>query len=74
MKYEKKYTAIQIYTSNVNSCIEVNFQYGDVQGAYYDERHPKEEFDTEEEAIAWAYEWDNGARWVVVPVIKFIRE
>ena len=71
MKVEKKYTAIMIGTSTINDTVKVSFEYGDIEGSYYDEQRPKEEFDTEEEAIKWAYEYSKYSRWVIVPLITF---
>ena len=71
MKVEKKYTAMQIGRRQVNSTIEVSLSYGDIQGSYYSETHPKEEFDTEQEAIEWAYEHDKYSRWMIVPIFDF---
>ena len=60
-----------IGTSTINDTVKVSFEYGDIEGSYYDEQRPKEEFDTEEEAIKWAYEYSKYSRWVIVPLITF---
>jgi len=71
LKVIKKYTAIKVGRKQVNNTIEVSLSYGDIEGPYYSETHPKEEFDTEEEAIEYAYEFDKYCVWMVVPVISF---
>jgi hypothetical protein len=71
MKIVKKYTAMQIGTQTINDTVKVNFEYGDIEGPYYDQTHPQEEFDTEEEAIKWAYEQNKWSRWMIVPIVKF---
>ena len=71
MKVEKKYTAMQIGRRQVNSTIEVSLSHGDIQGSYYNETHPKETFETEEEAIEWAYEHCKYSRWMIVPIVEF---
>lgn len=71
MKMIKKYTAIQVGTQTINNVVKIDLEYGKIEGPYYDETHPIEEFDTEEEAIEYAYKFDNWARWIIVPIIKF---
>ena len=58
-------------TKKVNDNIQVEFEYGDIKGPYYSEEHPKQEFETEEEAIKYAYEFEKYGRWVVIPIIYF---
>lgn len=71
MKVIKKYTPIILNTKTVNQTVEVGFEYGDKKGPYYDIIEPTEEFDTEEEAIEYAYNFDKYLRWIVVPLFKF---
>jgi len=33
--------------------------------------YPEEEFDTEEEAISYAFKLDKWATWLIVPIVKF---
>ena len=71
MKIEKKYTAIQIGSKRVNRTVEPTFIFGRISGPYYDEDPPREEFDTEEEAIKWAYKESEYSRWMIVPIVTF---
>jgi hypothetical protein len=71
MNIIRKYTAIQIGTKTVDRTVEPTFEYGRISGPYYDEEHPREEFDTEEEAIKWAYEENEYSRWMIVPIVTF---
>ena len=59
MKVIRKFTAIQIRSRTINETVEPTFEYGLIKGPYYDQKAPEEEFDTEEEALAWAYEEDE---------------
>lgn len=71
MKLIKKYTAIQLGTKTVRDVVKINLEYGEIKGPYYDTTRPREEFDTEEDAIKYAYEFDKYAKWIIVPIIKF---
>ena len=71
METIKKFTAIQVGSKKINRTIKPTFEYGVVSGPYYDEQHPKEEFDTEEEAIEWAYNENPFGRWMILPIITF---
>lgn len=71
MEIIKKYTAIQIFTDNVNDEIKVKLSYGDVTGPYYDLQYPQEEFDTEEEAYEYAHKKNEYSAWLIVPIVRF---
>ena len=71
MKLIKKYTAIQLGTKIVDDVVKINLEYGEIKGPYYDITKPTEEFDTEEEAIKYAYEFDKYAKWIIIPIVKF---
>lgn len=71
MGFKKKYIAIQISTENTDSSVNVNLSFGDITGPHYSRNYPEEEFDTEEEAITYAYRTNEYARWLIVPIIKF---
>lgn len=73
MKIIRKYTAIQILTKKVNQNIEVDLSFGEIEGPYYDQTYPEQEFDTEEEAIKYAYKKDKWSEWLIIPKIKFDR-
>lgn len=74
MKVIRKYTAIQLDTKKVNNDIEIELSYGSIDGPYYDQTEPKKEFDTEEEALEYAYKKDKYIRWLIVPLIRFEHE
>lgn len=67
----KKYTAIQLGTETVNDSVNVKLSFGEITGPYYNTIHPTEEFDTEDEAIEYAYKFDKWCRWLIVPIVKF---
>ncbi len=71
MKVVRKYTAVMIHTKTVDDEVNLEMSYGRITGPYYDREHPKELFNTEDEAIKHAYSTDNWATWLIVPVIKF---
>jgi hypothetical protein len=67
----KKYTAIQLKTETVNDDVNIKLTYGEITGPYYSRNSPDEEFDTEEEAIKYAFKTNKWANWLILPVIKF---
>lgn len=71
MKPIKKYTAIQLGTKNVNDEVQVALSYGSIEGPYYSQESPREEFDTELAAIEWAYKKEKYGNWLILPIIKF---
>lgn len=73
MEIKKKYTAIQIYQKTVDSVVIPQFEYGKISGPYYNITEPKVLFDTEQEAIEWAYEEDEYSDWLILPIVSFKR-
>ncbi len=71
MKYTKKYTAIQLGIETVNDNVNINLTFGEITGPYYSRDYPKQEFDTEEDALEYAHKTDKYARWIIVPLIIF---
>lgn len=71
MKVERKYTAMQIGTKTVNDTVKVSLEYGEITGPHYSQEYPEEVFDTEEEAIAYAYKYCKYSRWMIVPIVTF---
>jgi len=71
IKIVKKYTAMQIVTQTINDTLKVSLEYGDIEGPYYNKTYPQEEFDTEKEAIEWAYEHNKWVKWMIVPIVAF---
>lgn len=71
MKVNRKYTAMQISTQKVDNTLKIGLEYGDIKGSYYSQIYPEVEFDTEEEAIKWAYEHDKYITWMIVPIVTF---
>lgn len=68
MKVVKTFTAIQISKSQVDDDIIPIFRH--IRKKYYDDYVPFS-FDTEEDAIAWAYNTDEYANWLIIPKISF---
>lgn len=71
MKLIKKYTAIKLETKTVDNTVKVKLSYGEKTGPYYSVTYPEQEFDSEEEAIEYAYKFDKYAKWLIIPVIRF---
>lgn len=72
MKIIKKYTAIILNTEkDNNNDINVILSYGRTSGPYYSVIYPEEEFDTEQDALEYAYNTNKYGRWLILPVIKF---
>ena len=71
MKVKRKYTAMQIGTKTVNDTVKVSLEYGEITGPYYSQEHPTEVFDTEDEAIAYAYKYCKYCKWMIVPIVTF---
>ena len=45
--------------------------YETIEGTSYSPDYPEEEFDTEDEAIEYAYKKSKYSKWLIVPIIKF---
>jgi hypothetical protein len=71
MKYTKKYTAIQLGIETVNDNVSIKLAFGEITGPYYSRDYPKQEFDTEEDALEYAYKTDKYTRWIIIPLIIF---
>lgn len=71
MEIIKKYTAIQLGEKTIDDTQIPTFEYGAIDGSYYSREYPKIEFDSEEEAIQYAYNTTKYAKWLIVPIIKF---
>lgn len=72
MNYKKKFTAIQISSYNGRDDERmIDLSYGRIEGPYYSKKYPQEEFDSEEDAIEYAFKKNQYATWMIVPIIKF---
>lgn len=71
MKIIKKFAALRLNTVTVNNDVKAEFEFGQITGPYYSQEHPKEEFDTEQEAIEYAFKQSKYATWMIVPIIRF---
>lgn len=71
MEILKRYTAIQIGAKRDGDDLRPTFNYGEITGPYYDLQEPEIRFDTEQEAIEYAYKNKPYASWLIVPVINF---
>jgi len=71
MKVIKRYTAIQIGSQTINDTVSPVLSYGDIEGPYYSQKHPEQEFDTEDEAISYAYDKAKYSTWLIAPVVSF---
>lgn len=71
MKLIKKYTAIQLETTEVDHELKVDLTYGSMEMNWGGYDHPDEIHDTEEEAIEYAYKTGKYAKWLILPVVSF---
>ncbi len=71
MKIIKKYTVIQLQTQNIDNEVKIELTYGTKTGSHYNLQYPKEEHDSEEEAIEWAYNNYKYATYLILPIIRF---
>lgn len=71
MKIIRKYTAIILEYKTVNKEQKIKLTYGDISGPYYDETSPTKEFDSEQEAVDYAYKFDPYSKWIIIPTIEF---
>lgn len=71
MEVIKKYTAIQLKPKRVDDEVKVKLTYGEIIGPHYSLEYPQQEFDSEEEAIEYAFKKDKYASWMIVPLIRF---
>lgn len=72
MKVERKFTIMQILTKTVNDTVKVSLEYGEITGSHYNQEHPTEIFDTEDDAINYAYKQCKYSRWIIVPIVSFV--
>lgn len=74
MKIIKKFTAVQLIETTVNDNVLCKLEFGRISGTHYDRVHHQTSFDTEEEAINWAYNEDKYSTWSILPIINFIND
>lgn len=72
MRYQKVYIALQVMKHDVDGRTDATFSFGHIGGPHYSRDYPDKTFDTEDEAIEWAYEHNKYAEWIIVPKIEFI--
>ena len=72
MKIIKKYTAIQLFAENVNDReVKPRLTFGKVGRRGYYKTYPQKIFNSEEDAIEYAYKKDSQLDWLIVPIISF---
>ena len=64
----RKFTALEV-THNSDSVVSLN--HGNVEWNYGYRISPSFEFDTEDEALAHAFEHNPYGTWMIVPIIRF---
>ena len=74
MEIIKKFTAVQISTKTINNVVMAELEYGRISGPYYDVTEPETEFDTEQEAIEWAYKEEKYGDWLILTKVSFKSE
>ena len=71
MKVIKKFTAVKLNIVEINDEVKADLSYGTIDGPYYSRSRPEQEFDTEDEAIEYAYKTEPYGRWLIAPIIRF---
>lgn len=71
-KLVKKFTLLWLKTTNINNVeVKVDFTYGDITANYYTHDYPTESFDTEEQAIKYAHEFNKYGKFIILPIYEF---
>ena len=71
MKLIKKYTLFWVGEQTINDVEIPQLSYGRVTGPYYSRDYPKTIFDSEEEAIKYAFEKEPYGNFLVLPLYSF---
>lgn len=71
MELIKTFTAIQLSTRTTDDVVNIKLSFGVISGPFYSRDYPKEEFDTEQEAIEYAFKTEKYGRWLILPIIRF---
>lgn len=71
MKIIKKFVPVKLEEKCVNDTIKADLVYGGINFSYGRRIMPREEFDTEAEAIEHAYNTNRWAEWIILPTIRF---
>lgn len=77
MEVIKKYTALRMETNTQElgmwtTVVECRLDHGENYSIFYKYKKAKTVFDTEEEALKYAYEMDPAGTWMVVPIFQFV--
>lgn len=64
----KQFTALEVKTKTVNDAKIAELQFGKDS---YRTPYIETEFDTEDEAVEYAYKANKWGTWLILPVIKF---
>lgn len=67
----RKFAPIRLDTVNEDRDVKAHLYMGKPTGPNYNLDFPPMESDTEKEAIEWAYQEDQYATWMIVPIIRF---
>ena len=74
-KHTTTYTAVKVGTYRTEHDIKLFMKdVGRVEGPYYNEIYPETEFQTEEDALRWAYTSDPYADWTIIKRYTFDRD
>lgn len=71
MKLIKKFTTIRLDSERIDKEVKAVMSFGYMHGPHYELTYPEEEFDTEDEAINYAYNFNDYGRWLILPVVRF---
>lgn len=71
MKYKKQYCAVHLETVQSNDKFDVNLSFGRDSGGYNGYSSPAQWFDSEQEAIEFAYSENKWQDWSILTRISF---
>lgn len=69
-----KYTAIKVGSQRVDDEQMVELSFGRISGSYYSREYPETEFDTEQEAVEYAFKQNKYDNWLILPIIQFVND
>ena len=71
MEIIKRFVLIEYEEETINDDVLLTMTLGRVGGPYYSRSSPDSIFDTEDEAIAEAYQRSRYKRYIILPIVSF---
>ncbi len=67
----KKFTAIKVKHQNIGDKLVPELSFGEIQSNYGRGVYPATKFDSEQEAIEYAFNENQYADWLILPIVSF---